>query len=65
MPHEVPHFKDPEIEHGHFKVYPFTPGGHIIVDLRRKPGYRRVGKYIWKTAKEAGDVAKQWFEAGH
>ncbi len=69
MPHEIPHYKDPDIEHGSFKVLPRTTGGYVIVDLRRSPGKRLVvdpngNTYTWATAKEAGAVALEWNRKG-
>lgn len=40
------HYPDPGIQIGHFRVLPHTPGGYIVIDDRRPPGYQRVAKRL-------------------
>ena len=40
------HYPDPGIQYGHFRVLPYTPGGYVVIDDRRKPGYQRVARML-------------------
>ncbi len=58
------HYPDPDVVFGAFKIYPITTGGYVIVDTRRKPGQRTVGK-PFKKLKDAVATARAWHEQGH
>lgn len=57
-------YPDPGVEFGSFRVLPRTDGGYVIVDVRRAPGKRTVGKKFQKL-EEATRVAEEWHKAGH
>lgn len=63
MPHGI-HFPDPGLEYGHFRILPRTDGLWIVVDSRRAPGKRTVGK-PFRTRDQADQAARVWHEAGH
>ncbi len=65
MPAGVSHYPDPEVQHGAFRVLPRTDGGFVVVDTRRPPGQRTVGKRKFKTLQDAAHAAKTWHDAGH
>lgn len=39
-------YPDPGITCGHFRVLPYAPGGYVVIDDRRKPGYQRVARRL-------------------
>jgi hypothetical protein len=64
VPAGVVHHPDPGIAHGAFRVLPRTDGLWVVVDERRPPGYRTVGK-PFKSQKAAELAAKTWHAQGH
>jgi hypothetical protein len=58
------HYPDPDVTIGVFRILPQTDGGYVIVDTRRPPGRRTVGKKF-KKLKDAVATAKAWHEQGH
>lgn len=64
MPAGRPHYPDPSIEYGAFRVLPRTDGGFIVYDHRRRLGSRQVGPKF-KTLQQAETAARSWHLAGH
>lgn len=62
MPHGTS-YPDPGIEYGSFKVLPYTAGGFVVIDVRRKPGKRTVRHFA--KLEDADMAAKAWHEQGH
>ncbi len=40
------HYPDPGITFGHYRVLPYVPGGYVVIDTRRAPGYQRVARML-------------------
>lgn len=40
------HYPDPGITYGFFRVLPYVPGGYVVIDTRRPPGYQRVARML-------------------
>jgi len=60
---EKPHYKDPGITHGHFRVLPRTDGLWAVIDEREPPGYQTV--MTFKKLEQAAVSAEAWFKQGH
>lgn len=58
------HYPDPDVECGSFRVLPRTDGLYVVIDTRRQPGARTVGK-PFKKLKDAIAHAKRWHEEGY
>jgi hypothetical protein len=64
MPAGRPHYPDPGIAHGVFRVLPVTTGGFVVYDPRRAPAKRQVGP-VFKRLEDADYAARTWHEQGH
>lgn len=64
MPAGHPHYPDPGVEYGAFRVLPRTDGGFVVYDPRRAPAKRQVGPRF-RTLEDAAAAAKAWHVQGH
>ena len=63
MPAGAPHFPDPEVSFGAFRVLPRTDGKWIVYDARRGLGRRTLR--VFRKQKEAAEAASLWHRQGH
>ena len=62
MPAGTPHFPDPGIQHGPFKVLPRTDGLWAVLDTRRAPGEQSLKAFRKKETAE--QAAMKWHQEG-
>jgi hypothetical protein len=67
MIYNKPIYPDPGIQHGHYRVLPYAPGGFVVIDERRQFASQTVldskGKRrVWRSAEQAGFAALRYSE---